>query len=221
MKKGQGHIEFILSFLIFLSFAAILFLVLNPFRSSSRIDLLEEVDEEIRDWLEIDLTSYSYKPDTEPSLGGCIGIDKIGEGNVRVKSATNGDVGARISGNKINIKSGKSFYKIFLAENLIPYGESGLESCDSGVIGNYGVPVKRKVFSKQKISDLETMDYLQFKNSLNIDDDFKLTIKKDSGDVFIGKNASQGVSTQARELVIEILDGNAEIEYGRMNLVVW
>jgi hypothetical protein len=196
-------------------------LILNPFRSSSKIDLLDKTEEKIRRGLEINITSYVFEPETGPSLSGCISIDKYGEGNVRVKSVSGRDIGARIEGNKVNIDYDGDFYKIYIAENLLPIGESGLENCDTMVVGAYGVPLTRKVFPVERIRELEDGVYVSFRNTLDISNDFKLTIIRDGGNIVIGKEAPQGANIQARELVIEILNDDATIEYGRMNLLVW
>ena len=226
-KKALSHVEFMLSFLIFVVFITILFIILNPFKIEKRDISIESTENILNEYLQTYLTTVSfYTDDSISSDSDCFYINKINNGNVIVKKQGIGLIPAS-SNSVINIKDDgglNSFYKISLSEDFI---ENGPTSCVSSLDGKFGVPVTRKIYSLKKIDQLKLdyiSDYLEVKQRLNLNYDFKLSITIKSEPVEIvdmDREVPEGVSVIAREKPIQVLEYDGEIYMGKLNLMVW
>lgn len=222
-KKAFSHLEFILSFLIFLTFSAILLIILNPFKIEKQDVSIGLIERAIRDRIEVNLTTVSFSNIVESSQGNCFWVERVVVGDVVVKNSDGIRIPASSAEGVVNVEDDGSeeFYKIYISKN---FDENGRTSkCQHSLGGTLGVPVTRKIFSEEEIKDFNLTYYSTYsslKNQLGIDNDFNLKIKA-SEDYIMEKQIPEGVTTRAKELPIQILNKEGEILPGKFNLVVW
>ena len=119
-KKGS-HIGFVISFIVFITFAIFTYLVVQPaFKANeSKKDFLSVLNNEISSEALSNLTSSSIKIDETYNIPGgkdCIDIEKYGDGNVFIKDEDNNRIEAYSSGGRIKInwqEGDPLFLKIF------------------------------------------------------------------------------------------------------------
>lgn len=203
-NKAQGHVEMILSFVIFLSFLVLLFSLLNPSKN-------KEVDETIFDVtknsifnfisgdfnvLTIVISTGASNSDTE-----CISIptDSLGfnpDLNIIVFDANQDIKKSNITTDKIfisfsNTNEFNRFYKIYNSNEFSSFSISDTTSCtelveiEDSELDTEELKFKlvnneiKNLISNKKISDLENLystNYVSLKNQLNINNEFSFIV---------------------------------------------
>jgi hypothetical protein len=73
-NKAQGHLEIILSFVIFMGFLGFLFIFFNPFARTSKVSLVDSVQEKIIENVTIEIGKISA---IVHSSGSCYDLSEI------------------------------------------------------------------------------------------------------------------------------------------------
>lgn len=184
-NRSQGHVEMILSFVIFIGFVVAMFFFLNPTKENKvNYVSLDSVENILLDNLSV---NYNYiavildSPQDQPfSVQNNFDISKeilvIDEKNNIVQSTND------YSALKINIqpKSGSNarLYKIYFSDVFNSYPAGNFNLLDRTQY-NFGVLTLEKSVLWENINLLNKSyieDYLQLKKNLKIKEDFEFTI---------------------------------------------
>jgi hypothetical protein len=219
-KKSQGHVEVILSFVIFLGFIMFAFIFLNPFANNERTFYSADSLITIKDEVSSKIGRLSVVLDNDP-LANCYDIgdsgyyeEEYGKDPLEKQDINNplkyiiyfdlaepgnGDIQNNIIG------CDENFYKLgtFTKENMIIY-----ENVE-GLKGSY-----------------ET-DYESLKSLLNIGKDFSFSIRTIGGDEVIAltpsnpKDIPVGVNVESKDAPVIIIKRSGEIGEYILNLKLW
>ncbi len=231
IKKGIGHVEVIISFLIFISFVMFLLIFFNPIKSFSKnTSYLDIAEAKILEYASTDLTVSSLKLDSMPApgMGICFYLDFSLPEKIIVKDESSVITPATRTAGEIYFEhTWKKFYKIYSSDELEEktINTAGCQKLDES---NYTRGVTN-VYKKAAYSNLAILNnsynnnYDQLKKDLNLKADFNIVVKDTSGNViFKGENYKpEAIEVMARDIPIEILDKDANLIPAIMNLQVW
>jgi len=207
-KKGQGHIEMILSFVIFVGFLIFIFMFLNPFSSKTEPVPVERVQKIVVNVMSLEIGRLSAITD---STSDCYSLDAVNYGDDFVEIQ--------------NVNNPKK-YDIYFNEIFGP----GVISCSTVPNLNYtlGMYSKENMIIHENVEDLKTdyeSGYSSLKSSLGLRNDFSFSFRVIGGNVVeelsVDKNPSAGVNVYAKEFPVKVIDSKGEIRGLIMNLRVW
>jgi len=228
-KKGaSGHVEMILSFVIFISFILFIILIFRPVKllksDTSSLDITKNA---IIEHLKVDLTTSSIilSSDFSANRGDCFYLDFNLEENVVMKDENK--INAEKNSGQLYFEySGERFYRIFSSSEL-EEADYSPEVCNPLNVDDYSLGVTKET-EKISYSKLESFfqnynsDYEEIKSSLGVVNDFNVIASDNSGIIFQGnKEKPLGVEVKAKEISIETLNKDADIKYIILNIQVW
>ena len=206
-KKGQGHVEMILSFLIFIGALIFLFIFINPFAKTEEISIIKGIQEKIIQEISLEIGKLNIILSSPNSCYDFTPSDYFG--NYKEKLETD---------RKYNIYFGEIFNNSTTIKD---------NSCLSG---NYtlGTFSKEKMIIKNKTENLViqyNQDYVTLKNNLGITSDFVFSFKNlfgiEMAELTVSKNIPVGVNVEAKEFPIRMIDENADIQELILNIRAW
>ena len=221
----MGHIEVILSFVIFISFLVFILIFLNPIKKISKdSSSLEFTESKILDYLSANLTSVSLILNSSFSSvqGACLYFNLKLEDNIIVKESD----GAEKDGDYVYFNySGNKFYKIYSSIELVEKNFE-ISNCRklNGSEYNLGVINTKKIILDSKLNQLikDYNNYEILKNSFSINNEFSIIIKRENQYLFkLEKFKPNSVEVIAKEIPIEVLNENAEINTYTMQIITW
>ena len=232
-KRGAGHIEMIISFVIFIGFLIFLFSVLNPLKKPAETPIVDSVYNNLENNLIVQLTTVSLKIKETPAEG-CIKISNIKLINdlncnkkVKVKNKEGNSVLGYIDDNGIVIGGAENFYTISCSED---FEEAGTLSCNGGVT-NYeiGIVTKRNLWSWKKIEEFKILydnDLSGAKQKIGLSgNEFGFVVSNlEGGVVFDAYDKSKvpgGVDINAKSYPIDILMTDSKIKKHVINIIIW
>lgn len=234
-KKGAGHVEVVVSFVIFISLVSFLLIAFKPLKIFSRVsnanmDITEEV---ILKKISSELSVLSIGLDSAIEAGECFYIkdtSNLTQERVVIKDENRYRIEARKENSKVYFKSsGKNFYKIYSSEEFSEnsFDISGCvilteEDYVLGVPRSYGVVLDSKL---KELNESYYADYSAFKEEIGLKNDFNLIVRNISGsNEIIFKSEiykPSGVEIVARDVPIEVLDSGGELKPYILNIQVW
>lgn len=180
-KRGAfGHVEIILSFILFVGFLLFLFIIFNPVKESS-INLfdLEIAEREILKGImaELNYTTLSINEAGFHDVGECFSISSNNLG-VYVEDKDGKKTPAYSDGNKIVVKKSGRFYTLFYFRDFAPYAEEHID-CEitnlAGIPHEIGSKRIANVLYNSSIDEFSARyygDYENFKTQLGLSTDF-------------------------------------------------
>lgn len=233
-KKGAAaHMEIILSFVIFLVFVVFVLVFFNPLKKypalTTNLDTTESI---ILDVVSINLTTVSLNLNMSAAIpaaatpGDCFSLVLPLPNKIIAKDENLNAVNARNNDPLIDFEfSGQKFYKIYSSNELvedIPVGACSLLPASDYSLGVQKIEKKISYSKLAKFNDDYTNDYEQLKMDLNLTNEFNVAVKIGSEYLFKAeKYKPKSIEIMAKDVPIEILDENASIIYGIMNIQVW
>ncbi len=234
-KKGAGHIEVILSFVMFFLFVGFLLVFIQP---PEAVNLSGSVISSLHDTFKeeniVNLSRFSIKT-TEPLSGypDCFFINVDGqyfvydlEGrNSLVKDASGNILDSSFEGSgnvgKINlVEVDGDFYRVYLAEG---FEDAGLSSCEEYTdLYSFGSILERKIISSQSLSEMKVLyenDYESLKKELRIPEVFDFAIV--SPLVKMERTVPENAEVNAKDYLEEVLMEDGTIKNVRFTLKVW
>ena len=131
-KKGAGHVEVIISFVIFIGFLVFLFFIFNPLELVRDTSLVDSVFIKMEERIAIEVSSVSLSLVSPGDVQDCFGIlDDLNcaeeDKEVRVLDKEgNSDIEASLGNENINIKKDSdNFYTIVCTEDIDPIQDPG------------------------------------------------------------------------------------------------
>jgi hypothetical protein len=231
-KKGiSGHIELILSFLIFITFVVFLLIFVNPIKKTNTttyyLDLTESA---IMDNIKTNLTTFSVTLPSNALACFCIPYPSPGADKKLIVKNDKGEiVTATYIGGNICINGGNRFHKIYFSEEF----EEVPVACDPATNtlaeGTYTIGVLNEYdkVSGKALSNLNedyNDDYANLKINLAIPGDFNIIVNLTDNGEYLAYGKTQepkNAEIMAREIPIEIINSTGGFIPAVMNLQAW
>jgi hypothetical protein len=198
-KKSQGHVEMILSFVLFISFLLFIFAFLNPFSKSKEPDyIMEDIQRSILDNISSEVGIFTVFPNT---TFGCYNLStKITE-----------DYGSNY---RENVESGLK-YTLYFSDLINPASMYKNAGC-SELNYTLGVYIKEKLVSEDLVQEFNisyVSDYKGLKKSLGINKEFSLIVlDQDKNPIFTAiRKIPNNVEVESKEIPVRTIDSNAQI----------
>jgi hypothetical protein len=205
-KKGAGHVEAILSFIVFGGFLFFIIVIFNPLSAQIDVELIDSVYTNLQEKTKTQISSVSFSlNDVTPEIisDGCFRLNNFQEVFTDLGCETGinfiaRDADGKLLGTDTNSPnpnwiemelatglvdpSKNSFYSFFcsedLTENIVPFSDCTPALSETDYI--LGQIVKRKLWSDQLLSDLQdeyNNDYETLKNEVIVEgNDFEFTV---------------------------------------------
>ncbi len=235
-KKGLGHVEMILSFVIFITALLFLISIFNPFETRDDIqeDYLDRLEKEFSRKMSGEVSFRALFLDEEEE---CFRIQGYGDGggeNIIIKNEDMELVEGKIQGQHLVVGANESDFFYIFSSNL--FEENDEINCQTPPQPNdldsdkYNMGMWRKytVYENESLYDLKEEyydDYEDLKSELRIprDREFSFLLRNiEDGKVIIEANkwgAQREVYTKNKNIRIIYKDG--EIEYKELGLTVF
>jgi len=232
-KRSQGHIEMIISFIVFVGFVGVLLFFLNPLENSSYIDYaVLDITEEVlmQDWA-VEYSVVSLTLDSPE--GNCFRVpNELGlTGDLVVYDEGNNKKIGNVAGSDLYI-DGSSYrhYKIYSSDS---FSDGSLSGCNS-LEGNNAVFGTKNTFNTVFYEDIEAFveeyysDYEGLKDRLGLSNDFIVNVFTQplvdvEADLLM--NASRFVprvvEVTARDLVVVAINNDAQQIPIIINIQAW
>lgn len=203
-KKAQGHVEVMLSFVIFIGFLIFTFVFLNPFaRTKEPSYIMDNAQKAIIGYISDDVGKLSI----------------ITNGTSCYQFAAE-DYNTNYK--EVDERNGK--YIIYF-NKIFDNSSTKKDGCPL----NYtlGVYSKEKMIIYNKILTLKNnySDYDNLKISLGITDDFLFTVRDLVGnpitELSVSRNIPQGIDVESRDIPIRVINSAGQIQEFILNIRVW
>jgi hypothetical protein len=234
-KKAQGHIEMILSFVIFIGFIVVLLFFLTPSFDKDIDTVFLETTKNIlmENWSsEYSIVSLTINESITSSLIGenCLKIkNKSYLGVSAIAKGYNGislNVDSKVDFLELDYCCNRRYYKIYFSDNFNSEPvNTGCKKLDNGNY-SFGVPVnKESVFLEainQTINEYN-QDYDLLKQELNLKNDFEINIFNSTKDLILSANSSlnQNLEVYSIDFPVIVLDQKANKHNLIINIRTW
>jgi hypothetical protein len=205
-KKAQGHVEIILSFLIFIGALIFLFIFINPFAKTEEVSVIDGLQRKIIEEISLEIGKLGVITSCELCCYNFTLEDYVGNYQEKQEASR-----------KYSIYFGEIFNNI---SNRNPL-------CDPSnyTLGTYS---KEKMIVENKTLELVIQyntDYESLKNNLGITNEFAFNFKNLVGEeillLTVSKQPPVGVNVEAREFPIRMIDNNTNIQELILNIRAW
>ena len=232
MKRGAGHIEVIISMVLFIGFVMFVFYFFNPIKSSRIVDSsLPYLFSEINENLNVELETYSVKVDENIGLNDVLAVElspeTLDSKKVRVEDYYETKrLESRYSGNTVYIKpEGEDFILIKICEDFEDYqDDTGDAQYGEGdyVISYVGT---REIFSEKKAEELNQKyleDYESLRSEFNLGrTNFGFSLVFSDSQVRAEKFIPAGTDVFSEYRRKEVLRESGELEFADLIAMVW
>jgi len=205
-KNGQGHLEIILSFVLFIGALIFVFMFINPFAKTEEISVIGDIQEKIINNISLDVGKLSVIVGVE---NGCYNFNPD-----------------NYIGNYQEVNEGNIKYSIYFGEIF----ENVTQKKDSECLTDYtlGLYSKEEFIIYEKIKELATnynSDYEGLKTSLGIANDFSFSFKnivnEEISELSVSKETPIGVNIEAKEFPIRVINSTGDVNELILNLRAW
>jgi hypothetical protein len=205
--KSQGHVEVIISFVLFIGFLLFIFVFLNPFaRTEEPSYIMDNAQKAIMSSITDKVGKLSV---ILSESGTCYNFDET-------------DYGSKYR----EVSESNAKYTIYFNDIFFIYAPKKQIVCDNK---NYtlGVYSEEKMGVYDKITDLKEdyNNYEALKNSLGITNDFLFSVSDLTGAKIEALSASRtvpgGVNVESRDIPMRVINNNGQIQELILNIRVW
>ena len=208
-KKGQGHVEMMLSFVIFIGFLLFTFIFLNPFaRTAEPGYIMDNVQKAIIN----DIT------------------DEVGKLSIILNNSGtcynfSDDYGANY---KAVLEESRKytiyFYPLF-SDNTKDVN-CNQANYTLGVYSKEKIVIYNKTIDLKRAYESDETSYENLKKSLGITNDFLFTVRDLGGtktipELSVNRNIPQGIDVSSVEIPIRVINSNGQIQELILNIRVW
>jgi len=209
-SKAQGHVEIILSFIIFISFLLFLMVFMNPFAKSKQdINYFDNARDSIIKNITLKVNRISI---IENETNGCYNI------TLQLKN--------KYGNNYREVAQCNRRYHIYFSDFFVPGSPNENKKCGpkNYTLGAYS---KEKIIAYEKIVELNqsyNANYKNLKKHLGISRDFLFKIKDMQGNelgLSVDRQVSRTQNVNAKEIPIRVIDSNGEFYECILNIMIW
>lgn len=230
-KRGLSNIEFVISFVLFVSFVVFALYVFNPIKSARAIDsTISYSTDEIITNTSVELVSYSVK--VNPSAFGdsviAVSIPSIdSKKNERVEDYYGKQLPSARSGDLVYVKKGSvNFFEIMFSEDVLPgtlNEQAPLDSTKYTIASSW----KGKLISEKKMLEMNNSyykDYSGLKKGLGIPagTEFAWDLSfQDSYSITAKRFAPAKIEVMAETKRVEVLRKDGSSEFAYLMVKIW
>lgn len=222
-KRGQGHIEMIISFTLFVGFVIFILLFLRPSTKSAEVSL-NSIENALKDNLETDLSYFSIQSNGESCF--CFTNSEYNiPGNIVVVNQEKERVDSEKKGDAICIKAdGKRFFYVYSSDE---FSDGRIDCSPHTITPEFGQLRQIKAISNNALEEMaekHAADYDSLKNELGIVYyDFSIKFVDSTGQEIISmdKTPPLGRPVYSRDVPVQIVYDNGDITYGIMKIFAW
>ena len=240
-KAGTGHVEVIISFVLFIGFLAFILITFNPLKGPPNPAIVNSVYNVLEDNLSVELNKVSINLNdiTGQSCfilkdsGNLISDLKCNNNNIFVKDQDNNRKYAEIVSNEIvsALNPSKNFYTIYCSDEIDPI-TGNFENpnlCNEYEQNEYevGIIVSNNYWSLKKITRLKN-DYLSKYPSIKKEfiretSDFGFIIwdLNQGKDFDVTQEVPKGLDVISKTLPINIIDSDINITKHTITVMTW
>lgn len=237
-KLGSGHIEVVISFVIFIGFLIFLFILFNPLKKSINETIVDSTIFNIGENASMNVTSTSIRINNYIDLDSydCFQIpvlESLGcssERKILSKNSSEGVIDSKIESGKIiiNLLNNEKYYTLHCSEEISE--RAGIKTnCKVLDANEYNIgQIKTKyAWSEAKLRSFENKylnSYKEIKEKfVSGGNDFSFSIRNLSNDEkFIGrKSAPKGIGVNSKTIQIELIDNKATIKKAIITVTIW
>lgn len=213
-SKAQGHIEIMLSIILFVGVIIAIFIFINPFgKTEDKTSIADKIQRVIMERVSEDVGKLSVVIPNPPPLTICY------------KFITSDYLS--LNRKEIEVILDKK-YDIYFAD-FLNFNSPHFNPVCPNLNYKLGVYAVEKMIVHDKITDLKQLydtDYTGLKNTLGITNDFMFSFKEvgGGGEVITPSNPKRiprGVEVKSKEFSVRIINPDAEIKEYVFNLMVW
>lgn len=222
-KRGQGHIEVIISFALFAGFVTFILLFLRPSTKSVEIGL-NSVENAVKSRIETNVSYFSVKIDRNNRNCFCFDSEYDVPEGIVVFNQDKEKVNSGKKNGEICIESNEGFFYVYVSDE---FANQGGIACQNQAIPEFGQLRNIKAVSYNKIENFKEdyeRNYNELKNSLGIAYyDFSVKFIDSIGQEIAGmeKSAPLGMPVYSRDNPVQIVYSDGNIKYGVMRVFVW
>jgi len=154
-NAGIGHIEAIISAVIFITFVFILFYIINPFSTTSQTNTADLLLKTFPQELKAELQRVSLQLDETPQGGACFKIEPPLNITTKAFDSSGGVTDADLRNNKLSIRGSSGFYTLYFSNSFTTLA-TPLNGCPT--VNNYRLGIITKV---DAVSHEEILDFNQ------------------------------------------------------------
>ena len=226
-KKAMGHVEMIISFVIFVSIITFLLIMFRPMivftkTTSASLDISES---QILENISIKLTVQSINISNEVLDGNCVSLAKPEaiQDKIIMRNSTYNRINVKSDGTSIKFEKSGNFYRIYSSEEFAESNYNPVECLSQ----NYDLGVVKTYYkvSETYLNSLfgnYTADYQTLKTQLGLKNDFNLILRDNGGELSRAEiYKPSGIEIMARDVLIEILDKDGNVKSVILNIQVW
>ena len=227
-KKGDMHLEMILSFVIFTGFTIFLLAVFNPIKINKSSNDLEIAKREILKDATTEVDFLTIKLTNAPVAGDCFSFDYDDINNNKkaiVNKPDNSRVNAKKSGKKISIMPNDNTQTYFIKAEKEDFSENGNVCSNNSLQPTtgyiVGASISYNMTSLKKIESLKSrydLDYNQLKEDIGISMNFGFEVVDEN--IKAEKQIQQGKNVIANTIPIQIVYADG-IKYRKLIIKVW
>jgi hypothetical protein len=231
-KKGQGQIEMIIAFAIFVGFILTILYFFTPVRQNATTGIVaEDVENKIMNNLSVSYKSVSLILNNK--LCKCFSFDNsFGASAILVKDISGKPIGSSISGGKIFINAPSAncdkYYTIYFNSSQLNKYTFSPGSCEALTSSNYsyGLLASSNNVLYENLVDFNrsyASDYSSLKQGLNIKNDFSFTVINASKQISMEQSIyrPRGVNVLSRSMPLIAVNKDANQSGLTLNLWVW
>jgi hypothetical protein len=187
-KCSQGHVEMIISFVVFVGFVTTLLILLNPTKTNQINYTILDITEQklLEEWeIEYGTISITLSSSAKTLIGSndCFEINVVGlgiNGNVVAKDSVYATHEAELQGDvlRVGYDSSESFYKIYFSEDLDQDDITGCTALTSDLYTT-GTVNNQNAILYENIVDVVNRydnDYDGLKQELELQNDFTFSV---------------------------------------------
>ena len=222
-KRGMGHIEAILSIVLFVGFLAFALYFFNPLDTdrvvrSSLIYTLDEVSKNIT----VEVISYSIVLDDEVSGDIAMEIDNPEGYNVRVEDKDGMELDSGYESGKVHVKAGANkFLTVMFSKD---FGESAFNQGTDEERFTISSSDKKEIWSYKRADGLKNAyvkDYFKVKKDFNLPENFGFNIVYNEDKIVAENEIPEGIQVYGDTEKNEFIDDTGKIIFAELNVKVW
>ncbi|MEM4230517.1 MAG: hypothetical protein QXF25_01440 [Candidatus Pacearchaeota archaeon] len=226
IKRGQGHLEMIISFTLFISFVIFMLLFFRPSFKTQEISLTN-IEKALRNNLTTKVFYYSLT-NLSKIENNCFCFSNPHQ-MLRGKMVVARDLGkdklnARLNNNQICISTeGETFFYVYFSEE---FSESESACTGSPINANVGAVKELRLISNKSLNELKRNyenDYSNLKKQFGISSEFGVKILDPEGErnMDITKRAPLGRPVFAIDSPVAVAYEDGTIKYVIMKILAW
>ena len=237
MNKRGTHVGLVLSFAVFVIFLVFLYSVIEPAIKiqKDKRSLLDYLERELIEQFNGNVETFTViiEEEIHPNKD-CINIpnilkDMVDEDNLIIKDDKDNILNYSVQGQSLLIKVGynfSGFLKVYYAEELgrSPIFKGGgchpITNVSLGIIRTYTEVFETKIYD---LFERYENDYESLKEDLKIPagTDFGFSFVLSNGTIISTQEETPLTSIYAREVPIQYIDNQGNIDFGYINIRVW